>query len=164
MLIPHDGDPTVAPLEGRFEGVERRLTVRLENYWLSLRWSPRGPFFQDFHPARNPVPWTNVFIAHVPTSPKEISFDHVGTAIISLFKPDRTNLRSEDWLPDTIASRFGNMRVALDLARLSRREDRFDRTNGDTVLYRSLLLPFVDCDRVPTYVVGAVTYRVEQRS
>ena len=142
----------------KFADSERRLTIRLEDYWLSLRWCAQGAFFEDFRPTRNPVPWENCFLACFDELEADPIFDHVGASIIVLLKPDRTNLPDTEWLKDTIASRFGNMRDALVTAKSIRQEGRLDRPGGIVALYRSLLLPFVDGKRVPRYVIGAVTY------
>jgi len=143
---------------------ERRLTVRLENYWLSLRWSPRGPFFGDFHPERNPVPWTNTFLAHVRGTPSTVHFEHVGEGVTTLFKPQGTNLPDREWLLAAIVRHCGDIALALDHATPTRRDGSFVRDDGARVLYRSLLLPFVDAEREPCYVMGALTYRIESPS
>jgi hypothetical protein len=144
--------------------LERRLTVRLENYWLSLRWSPRGPFFQDFHPERNPVPWSNTFLARLGDRPPVFRFEHVGEGIAALFKPRGTNLPEREWLLRAVACHCGDIASTLDRATPARREGSFMRQDGARVLYRSLLLPFVDAEREPRYVVGALTYRLEPPS
>jgi hypothetical protein len=140
---------------------ERRLMIRLEDYWLSLRRCERGPFLEDFRIARNPVPWTNCFVAYASGRGAEPIFDHIGGSIIDLFKPERSNLPDREWLMDAIAARFGDMSDALTTVGPVRRDGRFDRPNGSAALYRSVLLPFVDVNREPTYVIGALTYRLE---
>jgi hypothetical protein len=145
----------------QFADSERRLLIRLENYWHSLRQSARGPFFEDFWPSRNPVPWKDCFIAYVSGPGAEPAFDHIGGSIIALFKPDRTNLPDKEWLLDTISSRFGEMSTVLKTARPARGEGRFCRPEGILVLYRSMLLPFVDAKREPVYMIGAMTYRLD---
>ena len=143
-----------------FAGAERRLTIRLEDYWLSLRRYPqgKGPFIDDFQPDRNPVPWRNCFIAYISGRGAEPIFDYVGASIILLFKPDRTNLPDWEWLVDIVAVRFGDMGEMLESFRPTKREGSFERSNGIVALYRSILLPFVDDKREPRYVLGAVSY------
>jgi len=153
--------PDTVPSPAPAFGLERRLTVRLENYWRALRWSERGPFFQDFHPERNPVPWSNTFLAHLSGVPGEIRFEHVGEAIVALFKPRGTNLPHQEWLLQAIARHCGDMGGTLGHAAPTRREGSFTRHDGAEVKYRSLLLPFVDANREPRYRVGAVTYRLD---
>ena len=147
-----------------YVGAERRLSIRLEGYWRSLRRCARGPFFQDFWPSRNPIPWTNCFLAYVSGPGVEPVFDHIGGSIIAVFKPDRTNLPDREWLSDTTASHFGGLADALTTATPVRRDGRFERRDGIVALYRSVLLPFVDLKREPTYVLGAVTYRLQAPS
>jgi len=156
-LVSENHAPLAALQSNEFAGSERRRIIRLEDYWLSLRRCAQGPFFEDFRPSRNPVPWGNCFIACFSGLGSEPTFDHVGRSIIVLFKPDRTNLPDREWLMDTIALRFGEMSDALMAFRPVRRDDSFDRSDGIVALYRSILLPFVDSKRKPTYVIGAVT-------
>jgi hypothetical protein len=157
VVIENDA-PSAALPQNEFAGSERRLLIRLEDYWLSLRQSSCGPFLEDFRPWRNPVPWRNCFIAYVSERGAELSFDHVGGSIVALFKPDRTNLPDREWLLDTITSRFGKISDALEAARPARREGQLCRPEGIVAFYRSVLLPFVDGKRTPAYVIGAMTY------
>jgi len=147
-----------------YAGAERRLSIRLEGYWRSLRRCARGPFFEDFWPSRSPVPWTNCFLAYVRDRDAEPIFDHVGSSIIALFKPDRTNLPDEEWLRDAIASHLGSLTDALAAAMPIRNQGRLERQHDIAALYRSVLLPFVDLMRQPAYVLGAVTYRLQDPS
>jgi len=160
-LIVENDAPSATSSYKLFADSERRLLIRLENYWRSLRQSEYGPFFEDFWPSRNPVPWKNCFIAYAHQPGAEFAFDHIGGSITALFKPDRTNLPDEEWLLDTIRSRFGEFSNVLKTARPARGEGRFYRSEGIVVLYRSMLLPFVDAKRVPAYVIGAMTYRLD---
>jgi hypothetical protein len=161
-LIVENDAPSATLSEKQFADSERRLLIRLENYWRSLRQSARGPFFEDFWPSRNPVPWKNCFIAYVGGAGAELAFDHIGGSVAALFKPDRTNLPDIEWLLDTITSRFGEIGNVFKTAQPARGEGRFCRPEGTVVLYRSMLLPFVDAKREPAYMVGAITYRLDQ--
>jgi len=137
---------------------DRRRTIRLENYWLSLRHCDQGRFLMDFQPTRNPVSWHNCFLAYFHRFDAEPVFDHIGASIIVLFKPDRTNIPDQEWLIDAIALHCGNMSAALTSATPVRREGQLNRPNGIVAFYRSLLLPFIDAKQSPAYVMGAVTY------
>ncbi len=141
-----------------YDGLERRATQRLEHYWLSLRWAERGPFFQDFQPGRNPVPWENCLLATIAEN-GALAFDHVGRTIIALF--GRGPSVAAPTLAEIAAERFGDFREALSSGRPLHREDEVVRADGTGVLYRSVLLPFVDLRRRPTYVLAAVSYRLE---
>jgi hypothetical protein len=160
-LVSENDAPAAPPQTNEFAGSERRLIIRLEDYWLSLRRCAQGPFFEDFHPLRNPVPWQNCLIAHLDGENAEPAFDHVGASVVALLKPDRTNLPDREWLIDAVTLHLGKMNDALVTARPVKREGSFERPRGDVALYRSLLLPFVDLRRTPTYVLGAVTYRLQ---
>lgn len=144
--------------------LERRRTIRLENYWLSLRWSNRGPFFQDFRPERNPVPWADLFLAHRAGPGEEFRFEHVGDGLAAALRPPGTNLPQQDWLPEAIARHCGDMLATLERGRPERREGNLVLPDGAEIRYRSVLLPFVDNAREPRYVLGALTCRTERPS
>jgi len=142
--------------------LERRRTVRLENYWLSLRWSAQGPYFQDFRPERSPIPWSQLFLAHCGGTSEQIEFEHVGSDVVAVFQPTGTNLPEREWLLDAIRTHCGDIDATLRNASPARGEGSFTRPDGVTVHYRSLLLPFVDSERKPRYLLGALTYRTER--
>src|SRR5690242_10017652 len=152
-LVSENLAPLGVSQTNQFSGAERRLTVRLVDYWLNLRWCERGPFFEDFRPSRNPVPWSNCFLSYITAPEAEPVFDHVGETIIALFKPSGTNLPDREWLLDTIVKRFGDMREALSNSQPIRRDACFQHESGAIALYRSVLLPFVDGKRRPTYII-----------
>ncbi|HMK68942.1 MAG TPA: hypothetical protein VK433_10360 [Stellaceae bacterium] len=160
-LVSETRAPSVAAPTKDYAGIERRLIVRLESYWLSLRRCASGPFFEDFFPARNPVPWENCFIAYFGAVDAEPVFDHLGSLILVLFKPDRTNLPDQEWLTSSIAAQLGNMGEALSSGKPVRREGRLNLPGGKSALFRSILLPFADLERKPSYVLGAVTCRFD---
>jgi len=142
--------------------LERRRTIRLVNYWLSLRWSGRGPFFRDFQPELNRVPWADSFLAYLGGKPEEISFEYVGDGIAPIFRPKGTNLPERDWLLEAIATRCGDIKGTLDCGRPAHRDGSFVLSDGSLVQYRSVLLPFVDEEHAPRYLLGAVTYRLQR--
>src|ERR1700730_12981567 len=76
-LIFKNDAPSAALPQKEVAGSERRLLIRLEDYWQSLLQSSCGPFFEDFQPSRNPVPWENCFIAYISGQGAELAFDHV---------------------------------------------------------------------------------------
>ena len=157
-LASRNDVPTAECLTDESAGTERRRTIRLENYWMSLRQCEQGRFFVDFRPERNPVPWNNCFLAYFRDPKAEPIFEHIGEAIVVLFKPDRTNLPDQQWMMASIASHCGDMAGVLTSAWPVRRDGCLDRPNGILAWYRSLLLPFVNAARSPAYVLGAITY------
>jgi len=138
-----------------YGGIERRATVRLENYWLSLRRSTAGPFFSDFEPARNPIPWSRCFIAAA--QGETWFFDHLGRELTAIFF-DGAGSADHDRIVATIEACFGDMRAALATGRPVKSEGCRAAHTGATILYRTILLPFVDQNRHPAYVLGAASY------
>jgi hypothetical protein len=134
---------------------DRRATVRLRNYWLAVRWSPNGPFWQDFQPSRNPVPWPDCFVAR--STGGGFALDHLGEAIRWAFLDGAD--AEPGLMPPRFAACFGDPGVPLATGRPLATERMLPRRDGDALLYRSLLLPFVDLQQRPVYVLGAVTWR-----
>jgi hypothetical protein len=146
-----DGRASSAP-EG---ALDRRATVRLRNCWLALRWSPNGPYWQDFQPSRNPVPWPDCFVAR--RTDAGFALDHLGEAIRWAFLD---GCDAEAGLaPRPIAALFGDPDVPLATGKPLATERVLERRDGDMLVFRSLLLPFVDLRQRPVYVLGAVTWR-----
>jgi hypothetical protein len=126
-------------------------------YWVSLRHSENGPFFADFRPERNPIPWPRCCL--VCRSPEgAFSFEHFGAEYRRVF-----GLRQEDACPadgaeTPFALLFGTLADALN-GRPVERDGRCRSGNVD-VLYRSVLLPFVDLRGAPAYALGAFSASV----
>jgi hypothetical protein len=132
---------------------EQRATFRLRSYWLTLRRSESGPFFVDFRPDRNPIPWDQCCLAS--WSDSGLSLEHFGSAYRTVF-----SLAASVHIVDP-GSRFfllfGDIAAARTAARPLEREGSDDQGHR-TILYRSIFLPFVDLQRSPRYVLGAFTH------
>jgi hypothetical protein len=137
---------------------ERRATVRLVNYWLSLQRSQGIPAFVDFDPHRNPIAWDQCLLASC-GSPEDVELEHIGTAITAIdgetaMGPARPQRRFLNEilapLPDLL--RTGEPQRVSGITRLA----------GDRrLLYRSVLLPFRSIDPARHYVLGATTFKIE---
>lgn len=147
----------------KFDALERRATVRLVNYWLSLRRSDRGCFFQDFDPYRNPISWENCFLVRIEPPSIELEVEHIGGGTIAAFF-GRLPAPVPVSASDIIAARFGDPRSAVADGQLLKREGSLQRPDGCVVLYRSVLLPFTGAKDAASYVLGALTHRIEAAS
>jgi hypothetical protein len=143
------------------EVLERRGTVRLLYYWGSLRRAGIAPALSDFVPQRNPVPWENCFLITRGDTRAETNFEHVGstlrTALEWAAEPDPL---APD-LPPLIGGMIADLDQVLESGQPAEREGPSQVPSGRTLLYRAILLPFVDAHRRPHYALGAVTMRMD---
>jgi hypothetical protein len=142
--------------------LERRATIRLLRYWLSLRRFGIVPAMSDFDPHRNPVPWENCFLIATGETPAELAIEHIGTTLwAALELPAPVSTRPAD-LPPLLRELVGDLDRVIDSGEpVERAEpDPHRLPSGDMLLYRTILLPFVDHRRRPRYVLGAVTMRL----
>jgi hypothetical protein len=131
--------------------LEQRATVRLQRYWLSLRQRDGVAWFSDFRPSRCPAPWDQCVLVSLGARPGDFTIEHLGTALAA-GPPGHPGfgamlLRS---LPEVVARRGFVLRA-----------DRLAVTGGSAVLFRSILLPFLDSRGDLGYVLGSAGWRVE---
>lgn len=139
-------------------GTEQRATLRLKRYWMTLRRNANGPYFADFRPERNPIPWTCCCLAFF--SRGRFSLEHFGEGYRAEFGIGEADIGSGA-AGSRFAGLFGSVADALAGSRPVEAEGADDQ--GDrTVLYRSILLPFVDLEGSPAYVLGAFTSSAER--
>jgi hypothetical protein len=125
---------------------------------MSLRHSESGPFFADFRPERNPVPWTCCCLA-AKSGDGALSFEHFGTAYGTVFGLEEADARLADDPASRFAHLFGSFTEALKGGRPLRKEGPC-ADGRRAFLYRSVLLPFVDPRGSPAYVLGAFSASV----
>lgn len=125
---------------------------------MSLRHSESGPFLADFRPERNPMPWPCCCLASW-SGDGAISFEHFGAAYRTVFGLEEADARLADDPASRFALLFGSLADALTGQRPLRKEGRC-ADGHRTVLYRSVLLPFVDLRGSPAYVLGAFSASV----
>src|SRR5271166_3967616 len=76
------GDMAGPELSQLDDASERRATVRLKRYWMSLRRvGIAPPAWRDFDPRLNPVPWEHCFIVTAGSTSGELLFDHIGRSL-----------------------------------------------------------------------------------
>ncbi len=167
---PEGVEPTIAN--------ERRRIRRLWYFWAQLRRDRALPAFFEFDPHRLPVAWSTCFVLTVapPSGPGlrargeadreafEPVFDYVGPELTVADGADPTGRPVSAVHPESL---LGTAVHSLDTL-LARREpvacegEITDR-EGDTILYRSILLPFGADGRTVDRVLGAVTFRTRRK-
>jgi hypothetical protein len=142
------------------EGTERRATVRLLRYWLSLRRTGIAPLFRDFDPRRNPVPWENCFLICVDPADRAVTFEHIGRGLRIGVPPIGVVAATAPELPSFLAELIAERDYVLATGTPAERDGRHILRDGREFLFRSILLPFLDLHQHPCYALGAVTYRI----
>lgn len=141
-------------------GPERRATVRLVNYWMSLRRGHAIPAFVDFDPHRNPISWDHCLLASC-GGPADVILEHVGTALAEVdvdaaavpgARPNLLGFVREIMTPLAQAIASGEPQHCGGPYRVG---------GSRRMLYRSVLLPFRSLDAARHYVLGAATYRID---
>jgi hypothetical protein len=123
---------------------------------MSLRQSENGPYLADFRPERNPVPWPGCCLASW-SAERTLSFEHFGEGYSSVFEIGEDEARRAAADPGArFALLFGSFADALSGRQPLEKEGHYARGHRQ-ILYRSVLLPFVDLRGSPAYVLGAFT-------
>jgi hypothetical protein len=139
---------------------DRRATVRLLHYWLSLRRNHSQPAFVDFDPRRNPVPWDNCLLASC-RLPREVIYEHIGAGLVAV---DAEAPSAAADTPESLGFVQKVMRllpIVLRTGEVQQSADSYHRPGGGIVLFRAALLPFRGTGEAWSYVLGAATYRIE---
>jgi hypothetical protein len=132
-------------------GADRRATVRLMYYWLSLRRIGDLPAFADFDPRRNPVRWEICFLMRAVQEAPPV-FEHIGSDI----EPQTPGGPSPAHTLLTTA--LEGMETVRRTTLPYRRDGSLAHPGRQAVRYRSILLPFADLDGQLRYVLGAVSH------
>lgn len=139
---------------------ERRATVRLLHYWLSLRRNHQLPAFVDFDPHRNPVPWDQCLLASC-RSAEEVIYEHVGTALVAVDHGASSNPVAAPHSMGFVKEITRSIPEVLRSAKVQRSAGAYPLPGGSRVLYRAALLPFRSTGDAWIYVLGAATYKIE---
>ncbi|GIK97049.1 MAG: hypothetical protein BroJett029_12580 [Alphaproteobacteria bacterium] len=138
---------------------ERRATVRLLHYWLSLRRNHRLPAFVDFDPHRNPVPWDHCLLASC-RSAREVIYEHVGDGLVAVDRGASPDAAAEPQSLGFVKEITRSIPEVLQSGEVQTSAGAYPRPGGGTVLYRAALLPFRSTGDAWVYVLGAATYKV----
>lgn len=138
--------------------LEKRATVRLFRYWMSLRRADTTPFFRDFDPRRNPVPWEQCCLMTLNPPDQAPIFDHIGGKLwTALDKPFPYTVGAAP-LPALIVDLKPKIAETSCTGSPLESAGELALPAGGKVLYRSVLLPFLGSRQALRYVLGAITY------
>lgn len=142
-------------------GLERRATVRLVNYWMSLRRGQAAlPAFVDFDPHRNPIGWDHCLLASC-GGPADVVLEHVGTALAEIDLDDAAMPGARFNKHGFVNEILAPLPRAIGTGEPQHCDGTYRLQGPRRMLYRSVLLPFRSLDAGRRYVLGAATYRID---
>jgi hypothetical protein len=140
--------------------LERRATVRLVNYWMSLRRSHAIPAFVDFDPHRNPIGWDHCLLASC-GGPADVVLEHVGAALAEVDLDEAAVPGARLDMLGFVKEILAPLSQAIGSGEPQHCGGAYRIRGPRRMLYRSVLLPFRSLDAVRHYVLGAATYRID---
>lgn len=143
---------------------EKRVTLRLWNYWNGLRGRDAYPSLRDFRVEAVGDLSEHAFVVDFLADPGDPTLRFVGRALREEAGMDLTMKRLSA-VP--LASLLGQAAIHFDQV-FSRGapvglQDEYVKPQGGRVLYRSVLLPFRGEGDAIDFIVGAITYRAARR-
>lgn len=146
--------------QGGNPDLERRATVRLVHYWMSICRKDALPAFVDFDPHRNPIGWDRCVLA-VCGGPTDVTLEHVGATLVELDSRAAQGRQSDSVPPGIVARMLDLLPEVLSRRAPCHGEGIFPLPGQGRVLFRSVLLPFRSVDETRRYVLGAATFKID---
>ncbi len=139
---------------------ERRRVRRLRHYWDRLRRDRAMPALRDVDPRALPVAWSDCFVLAIAEDTGEPIFAHVGNELAV----DCGRVLTGESLSAVPARTLIGKATRCVAEVLATRaplivEGEFVHADGDTVLYRAIVLPFAEDAAHIDHLLGAATCR-----
>jgi hypothetical protein len=139
---------------------ERRATVRLVHYWLSLCRSNAIPAFVDFDPHRNPIAWDRCVLAFC-AGPTDVALEHVGETLAALDAEAAKTMVGGAPVQGLVARILSPLPEVIAGAQPRHHDDIYSLPGVGKILFRSVLLPFRSVSPSRHYILGAATFRID---
>jgi hypothetical protein len=149
-----------APGKPLLAGDERRATVALVREWVALRRLSECPRFVDFDPRRNPIPWSRCLLLFIASSTDSATVEHCGDELRSISALAPAAEHGEAGLRGIAATIAAAKEEAMRTLAPVHYSGEQQLGRGASLLYRSVLLPFLDLRGQPRYGLGAASWRV----
>lgn len=132
----------IKPAKERPPAMERRLVLRVLNYWRHLAGEREFPSVEDINAADIPEIWPNCFILDPAGNPEDPILADIGDLLLAEFGDDAKGKRMSEVVSGTLLSAaLGHYRqVASKKVPISLGGDYLN-SDGVKVLYRSIILP-----------------------
>lgn len=142
---------------------ERRLNMRLMAFWWDRRASRRFPSVEDFDPEELSDVWTHCFTLAPQEPCDQSAFQYIGDTIAAasgLTESEITVDRvSKNSLLDHATRNVGDV-LAQQVPVI--RSGEFVNEDGETVMYRSILLPLSQDQKTVDCVVGGARCKIKR--
>ncbi len=139
---------------------ERRATVRLVHYWMSLCRNDTIPAFVDFDPHRNPIDWDRCLLASC-AGPGEVTLEHVGATLAALDAEAAAARLDGAPVQGLVTRILSPLPEVIGGGGPRHHDDIYTLPGLGKVLFRSVLLPFRSVNASQSYVLGAATFRID---
>ena len=148
------------PAKERPPAMERRLVLRVLNYWRHLAAERDFPSVDDIQAGDIPEIWPNCFILDPTNSPDDPVLVEVGELLQVEFGKDAQGKRISEVMTDTLLSAaLGHYRqVAAKKVPISLGGD-YMNGDGTKILYRSIILPLSSDGETIDHFFGAANSR-----
>ncbi len=134
---------------------ERRLTMRLLNYWQELRGVRRFPSLGDINPEAVGDIWENCYVLDVGTTSRDPMFSYLGQRLAKLSGVYIRGNSLADLENGTLLDQATrHVPEVLETCAPVTSEDEFIRYDGVTIIYRSIVLPLSDDQKTVSHLLG----------
>jgi hypothetical protein len=144
---------------------ERRLNMRLMAFWWDKRADRRFPSAQDFDPQELSDVWTHCFTLQLQDPCEQSAFHYVGDTIAEMSGLGGAEITVDEIGENTLlghATRNVGEVLAQQVPVV--RSGEFMNEEGETVMYRSILLPLSQDQDTVDCVVGGARCKVKRPS
>ena len=143
-----------------FDGIERRVGSLALTFWRELAAPRRYPALSQVTRESAPDLWEHFFIVDVGSDVADHIFKHVGAVMRQALDFDPTGQKVGEVMPPEIVGRsLYFQKAAVDLMAPIDEAGRWRRKDGADILYRAILMPLSDDQRVANYLLGAFNFR-----
>jgi hypothetical protein len=152
---PESRPDAIAPVRW----TERRLIARALGEWDMLRAERALPSCLEFDNTALPDDKAHVFVVEIGKTEQDDRVIRSGSRFIDALGLNPVGRRAIEVLPSA-ERRLSYCRTVVNFKKPLADIGRFANRRGDDVLYRSILLPTSNDQKLVNYVVGAFSYKV----
>jgi len=153
LQMPQDQDAIPQP---RTKGAERRLTLRLLNYWQEVKGVRSFPTCDDINSQAIADIWPNCYLLRIVKQDDEPIFDYLGEKLAKFSGVFVSDLSFSETRHQTLLDQaIRYYRDALTTRAPVVGDDEFVRFDGTRIIYRSIILPLSNDQETITHLLGA---------
>ena len=144
---------------------ERRLNMRLMAFWWDKRADRRFPSAEDFDPQELSDVWAHCFTLQPQDPYEQSAFHYVGDSIAAVSGISGAEITVDELSENSLLNHATrNVGEVLKQQVPVIRSGEFMNEKGETVMYRSILLPLSRDQETINFVVGGARCKVKRRS